>query len=228
MDRGLAWTIGGAALAFIALGVAFFSWAYFVTTGPNPNVVFASIIAVSALLFVIAGISGLRYVIVGDTADRSSQFRIGPFVLVLKLLFRMIAAIALLGAVEYFILSRPPRLLYPDEMQSMIDQLKKIKPPGRVQIVRNEDETCRALADQFSRIVLAAGWQEVSNPRAPEIQDDLDYLNRGLRIYRFNLDRPSLQFTAILYNLGVNYSRFDDYDLYNSDYFIVSISDGWF
>jgi hypothetical protein len=229
MDRGLAWTIGSAGLAFVALGCALFNWAYFVYVGPNPNIFFASLIAVAGLLLVFAGLMALRYVAVAITNSNTDRaHRRVPFFATGRGLIVALLIGLLPPAFLWFYQTSPPRLLYPDEERSMIDQLKKIKQPGRVQILRDEDEECRALADQYSQLFATAGWRQVSDPRVSERRDKLRRLNRGMNIYRFNLDRPSLQFVAILYNMNVNYARIDDYDLYDSDYFILSISDAWY
>jgi hypothetical protein len=117
-----------------------------------------------------------------------------------------------------------PNPLSPTQISDLADRLRN-EGPQKVMIVREADRKSIALAEQFRKIFESAHWVLVTPPRPP---NNGAFLFRGLVVWRAPTDYQALAFSRALYISDLPYDIFDDIELTNSGYFVLSISDGWF
>ncbi len=172
----LASTIGGIGFGFLAFGCALLNWAYSVYAAANSSFFFAVIVAVAGLSFIVAGIGGLRLLamqLFPVKATRKSNARPAETPSATLSLLQVLATVGLalfISSLLFYatLYQSAPQPLEPETAQQITERLKEIAPVGaNVQIIRDENDTCRRIADQYSKIFDSAGLHQVSKPRAP-------------------------------------------------------------
>jgi hypothetical protein len=235
MSKGdLALTVGGIGLGFLALGCTLLNWAYSVYTAPNSSIVFAVLLTIAGLSFIVTGIGGLRLLAkqvfpVKESSDSETlPVKVASTTLSLLQVLQAIGlALFIASLMSYAMLYQTaPRALEPETARQITERLREVTPPGaNVQIVRDEDDTCRRIADQYSKIFDSAGLHQVSKPRAP---GNNERLFRGVSVVHSPSDTgASLALRSVLHGEKVDYQSVPDFDLYGRGFFLVTISSNW-